>query len=131
MSAPASRIETVVVGGGQAGLTISSYLRAAGREHIVVEGRDSLGGGWQDRWDAFRLVTPNWTASFAGFPYDGDDPDGFMPREEIVERVARYAEVIAAPVELETTVHRLERGPSAARQFRLTTSRGTIDAGRV
>ena len=131
MSDLPSRIDTVVVGGGQAGLTMSSYLRDMGRDHVVLERRATLGGGWQDRWDAFRLVTPNWCASFAGFPYDGDDPDGFMPRVEIAARVARYAEVIDAPVRLETTVERLERRPDGARGFRLTTDRGTLDADRV
>jgi len=124
-------IDTVVIGAGQAGLTMSSYLRGAGMEHVVLERRDRLGGGWQDRWDAFRLVTPNWTASFPGFPYDGDDPDGFMPREAIVERIARYAKVIDAPVELGTPVHRLERRTTGTHPFHLTTTRGTIDAERV
>ena len=59
-----------------------------------------LGGGWQDRWDEFTLVTPNWTSSFPGWAYDGADPDGFMSRDEIAARVARYAEVVGAPVAL-------------------------------
>ena len=125
------RIETVVVGGGQAGLTMSWHLRDAGREHIVLDRRDRLGGGWQDRWDTFRLVTPNWCTSFPGFAYDGDDPDGFMPRDEIAARVARYAEVIDAPVLLETEVARLERRSRGAAGFRLTTSRGSVEADRV
>jgi putative flavoprotein involved in K+ transport len=131
MSELPRRIETVVVGGGQAGLTMSSYLRDAGREHIVLDRRDRLGGGWQDRWDTFRLVTPNWCASFPGFAYDGDDPDGFMPRDEIAARVARYAEVINDPVLLETEVARLEPRPRGVAGFRLTTSRGSVDADRV
>ncbi len=110
---------------------MSRYLRESGSEHLVLERRDTLGGGWQDRWDSFRLVTPNWTSAFAGFPYDGDDPDGFMPRAEIAARVARYAEVIDAPVLLGTTVKRLERPADRTRGFRLTTDRGTIDADRV
>jgi len=125
------RIDTVVVGGGQAGLTMSWYLRQAGREHVVLERRDRLGGGWQDRWDAFRLVTPNWCASFPGYAYDGDDRDGYMPRDEIAARVARYAEVIDAPVVLGTAVERLERRSRGAAPFQLTTGRGTIDADRV
>jgi putative flavoprotein involved in K+ transport len=125
------RIESVVIGAGQAGLTMSWYLRQAGREHVVFERRDRLGGGWQDRWDAFRLVTPNWTASFPGYAYDGDDPDGFMPRDDIVGRVAKYAEVINAPVRLGTAVERLERASSGNRGFRLTTTSGTIDATHV
>ena len=56
-------IDTAVVGAGQAGLIMSRLLTAAGREHVVLERRESLGGGWQDRWDAFRLVSPNFLAS--------------------------------------------------------------------
>jgi putative flavoprotein involved in K+ transport len=125
------RIDSVVIGAGQAGLTMSSYLRQAGREHIILERSHRLGGGWQDRWDAFRLVTPNWTASFPGYAYDGDDPDGFMPRDEIAGRVAGYAEVIDAPVHLRTGVERLERLTAFGRGFRLTTARGTVEADRV
>jgi len=125
------RVDTVVVGGGQAGVTMSWYLRQAGREHVVLERRDHLGGGWQDRWDAFQLVSPNWTSSFPGFAYDGDDPDGYMPRDEIGGRVARYAEVIDAPVLLGTAVERLERRRDGASGFRLTTNRGAVGADRV
>jgi putative flavoprotein involved in K+ transport len=63
-----SRIETVIVGAGHAGLTMSWYLRQGDREHVVLERRPKLGGGWLDRWDGFRLVSPNWTTSFPGDP---------------------------------------------------------------
>jgi putative flavoprotein involved in K+ transport len=66
-----------------------------------------------------------------GFPYDGDDPDGFMPRDEIAARVARYADVIDAPVRLETAVNRLERRPDGGPGFRLTTTAGPVDADNV
>ncbi len=124
-----SKIETVVVGGGQAGLAMSSYLGQAGRDHHVLERRATLGGSWQDRWDAFRLVTPNWAASFPGAPYDGPDRDGFMPRDEIVALVAGYAEKIAAPVSLGTDVRRL--APREGGGFRLETSQGDVQADRV
>ncbi|HYM83388.1 MAG TPA: NAD(P)-binding domain-containing protein [Candidatus Dormibacteraeota bacterium] len=124
-----ARIETLVVGGGQAGLVMSSLLSAAGREHLVLERRDRLGGGWQDRWDSFRLVSPNWVASFPGHAYDGDDPDGFMPRDEIAGRVARYAEVVRAPVRLSTEVTLLT--PLAAGGFRAVANDGTIRAEAV
>ena len=107
----ASSVDTVVVGAGQAGLAMSRLLRQAGRDHVVLERRARLGGGWQDRWDNFRLVTPNWTASLPGFPYDGPDPDAFMGRDEIVVRVARYGEHVQAPVHLETDVNRLTARP--------------------
>ena len=124
-------VETVVVGAGQAGLAMSWFLRQAGREHVILDRRDHLGGSWQDRWDEFRLVTPNWTTSLPGFEYDGPDPDGFMPRDEVVGRVARYAEVIAVPVMLGTEVHRLTTLDQRGHGFRLDTNRGTIEVSAV
>ena len=106
MSLP-SAIGTVVIGAGQAGLTMSWYLASAGRDHVVLDRRPRAGGGWQDRWDAFRLVTPNWSASFPGDPYDGTDPDGYMARDEVVARVAGFAERSGAPLALGTDVQRL------------------------
>lgn len=129
-SAPRS-VETVVVGAGQAGLLTSSLLRQAGREHVVLDRRSSLGGGWQDRWDDFRLVSPNWLASMPGFPYRGDDPDGYMPRDELIAHFRDYAAAVDAPVELETDVTRLQAIDGGARRFRLTTSRGPFEARNV
>jgi putative flavoprotein involved in K+ transport len=129
MTSLPARVETVVIGAGQAGLTMSWHLRQAGRDHVVLERRATLGGGWQDRWDAFRLVSPNWWASFPGAPYDGDDPDGYMPRDEIVGRVARYAATIGAPVILEAGVERLRARPGGG--FELQTAQGRIEAREV
>src|SRR5438132_10075984 len=127
MSLPA-QTDTVVVGAGQAGLAMSRYLTVGGRDHVVLERRATLGGGWQDRWDEFCLVSPNWLASFPGAPYDGNDPDGFMPREEIVSRVARYAATIGAPVSLATTVQRVT---TIDGDFDVRTNQGEIRAKRV
>lgn len=125
-------VETVVVGAGQAGLIVSSLLTQAGREHVLLDRRATLGGAWQDRWDDFRLVSPNWTTSMPGFPYRGADADGFMPRDEIVDHFRSYAGAISAPVELDTEVSRLTAlDDTGAARFRLTTSRGTLDARHV
>lgn len=128
MSVPSSA-HTVVVGAGQAGLAMSHLLGQAGRDHVVLERRARLGGGWQDRWDNFRLVTPNWTTSLPGFPYDGPEPDAFMRRDEIVARVAQYAEIVHAPVQLETDVIRMTARPEGG--FTLDTTAGVIDASEV
>ena len=74
MTRPPARVDAVIVGAGQAGLTMSWHLRRAGRDHVLLDRRATLGGRWQDRWDRFRLVSPNWTASFPGAPYPGSDP---------------------------------------------------------
>jgi putative flavoprotein involved in K+ transport len=124
-------VETVIVGAGQAGLVMSRLLSEAGREHVVLERRSSLGGAWQDRWDAFRLVSPNWTVGVPGLTYGGPDPDGFMSRDELVAHWRLYADVIAVPVELDTDVTRLDAVDDRGSRFRLRTSRGVIDARHV
>ena len=124
-------IDTVVIGAGHAGLIMSWHLQRAGRDHVVLERRAMLGGGWQDRWDAFTLVSPNWMSGLPGYPYDGDDPDGYMGRDAIVERVARYAEVIGAPVHHPVEVTRVARADGGGRRFLVETSAGSIAAHQV
>lgn len=124
-------IDSVVIGAGQAGLIMSWHLQRAGRKHVVLDRRDTLGGGWQDRWDEFALVTPNWITSLPGWPYDGPDPDGFMGRDAIVARIRSYADVIGAPVRRATEVQRLTTNGANGRRFRLDTSQGSLEADEV
>ena len=73
------KIETIIVGGGQAGLATSYHLKQLQREHVVFEQAEKAGYAWRvDRWDSFTLVLPNWTIQIPGAPYDGNDPDGFL-----------------------------------------------------
>lgn len=90
-------INTVVIGGGQAGLSVSRELGRAGVEHVVLE-RGRIGEAWRRRWKTFCLVTPNWSVQLPGHPYDGDDPDGFMSRDEIVAYLERYAAGFDLPI---------------------------------
>jgi putative flavoprotein involved in K+ transport len=124
-------IDAVVIGAGQAGLIMSRLLQEAGREHVVVERRETLGGGWQDRWDGFQVVSPNFVSRLPGFPYEGSDPDGFMTRDEIADRTRRYADVIGAPVVLGVDVTRLGANGRDGRRFHLETSAGPVDADSV
>ena len=124
-------IETVVIGAGQSGLVMSWHLQQAGRPHVVLDRRETLGGGWQDRWDGFVLVGPNWTTGLPGFPYADGDPDGFMPRDAVAARMRRYAELIGAPVQRGTEVTRLSADGRGGRRFRLETTQGPIDADDV
>ncbi|HLX35821.1 MAG TPA: NAD(P)-binding domain-containing protein [Candidatus Limnocylindrales bacterium] len=125
-------VDTAIVGAGQAGLIVSGLLAQAGVEHVLLERRETLGGGWQDRWDAFQLVSPNWTTTVEGFPYRGSELDGFMAKDELIAHWRDYAAAISAPVELGTDVTRLEPlGDSRAARFRVTTNRGRLDARHV
>jgi putative flavoprotein involved in K+ transport len=118
----------VVVGAGQAGLAVSYELTARGIEHVVLE-RARIGQTWQGLWDSFCLVTPNWTMSLPGAPYAGDDPEGFVPRDEIVRYLQRYASSFGAPVREGVSVDRLEPGPDGG--FLLRTSAGELRATSV
>jgi putative flavoprotein involved in K+ transport len=122
------RLEVVIVGGGQAGLGLSHELTGAGIEHAVLE-RGRVGQTWRDRWDTFCLVTPNWTVQLPGKAYDGDDPDGFMPREEIVDFLARYADSFGAPVREGVEVRSIESAPEGG--FQLATTAGRMHAASV
>ena len=123
-----SGLSAVVVGAGQAGLAVSRELTQAGVEHVVLE-RGRVGQTWRDRWDSFCLVTPNWSVRLPGHHYDGGDPDGFMPRDEIVSYLERYAASTEAPVEegVEVTALRVKPGGG----FALETSRGALEADTV
>ncbi|SNY66089.1 MSMEG_0569 family flavin-dependent oxidoreductase [Paractinoplanes atraurantiacus] len=119
----------VIVGGGQAGLAMSWHLKRLGVDHVVFE-RDRVGHEWRDRrWDSFCLVTPNWQVDLPGFPYTGDDPDGFMPGAEVVTHLEAYAASFAPPLREGVTVTRLRRTPDGV--FHLETSAGPCTAGQV
>ncbi len=94
----ATRVETIVVGGGQAGLAASYFLTKHGREHLVLE-RGRVGETWRSqRWDAFVLNTPNWAQLLPGFEYRGEDPDAFAPLADVIEHLEAYARSFEAPV---------------------------------
>ncbi|MDQ6744419.1 MAG: MSMEG_0569 family flavin-dependent oxidoreductase [Actinomycetota bacterium] len=121
-------VGAVVIGGGQAGLAVSFYLRERGVEHIVIE-RDRIACSWRDaRWGSFCLVTPNWQCRLPSFPYGGDDPDGFMLRDEVVAYVEGFAESFAPPVYEGVAVERVTLQDEL---FRVITSRGEISSDQV
>lgn len=124
------KIETIIVGGGQAGLATSYHLKQLGWEHIVFEAAEKAGHAWRtDRWDSFTLVTPNWSIQLPGAHYDGNDPDGFLPKDEIVAYFERYVEKYALPVRYNTTV--LEVTPLHAGGYQVKTSGGEYQAKNV
>ncbi len=121
------RVDVLVVGGGSAGLAVSHELAGLGIGHVVLE-RGRIGQTWRDRWDSFCLVTPNWSVRLPGGEYAGDDPDGFMPRDEIVAHLERYAASSAAPVREGVAVRTIDRMPGG---FVARTSAGDVAATRV
>jgi putative flavoprotein involved in K+ transport len=103
------RVETIIIGGGQAGLATSYFLSQRGCQHIVLEQAAQPANAWRnDRWDSFTLVTPNWTFQLPGAEYQGSVPDGFMGKTEIITRFEKYIERYRLPVHYHTKVTAVE-----------------------
>jgi putative flavoprotein involved in K+ transport len=124
-----SHHSVAVIGGGQAGLSMSYCLTERGVDHIVLD-RDRPACEWRERrWDSFCLVTPNWQCQLPGFPYAGPDPDGFMVRDEIVGYLESYTASFGPPLLSGTEVTRLRRRRDGV--FMLATSAGEFTADQV
>ncbi len=120
--------DLVVLGAGQAGLAISRELARRDLEHVVLE-RGRIGESWRGRWKSFCLVTPNWTMQLPDQPYDGENPDAFDARDEIVGFLERYAARFEVPVQEGVEVRSLHRREQGG--FLLETSLGQVEARGV
>lgn len=122
------RIDTVVIGGGQAGLAMSRALGHHDVEHVVLE-RGCVGERWRnERWDSLRLLTPRWLSRVSGWSDDDGDPDGFMTRLDVVDYLQRFAAASRVPLRTGVTVTSVERDGEG---FRVDTNTGVWAASRV
>lgn len=102
--------DTIIIGGGQAGLALSFQLTQAGHDHLVVE-RGRIGETWRtQRWDGFRLNSPNWMNALPG-ESPASDPHAFGTARDLAARFERYAERFALPVRTGVEVAGVERAP--------------------
>jgi putative flavoprotein involved in K+ transport len=125
---PAERIETLVVGGGQAGLAMSHHLKRRGLAHLVLE-RGRIGERWRsERWDGLKFQFPNWSVRLPDFAFPHDDPDGFADLSTIVAFLDAYAAFVAPPIRCGVNVTRLSRDGG---NFIAETSEGAIAARNV
>ena len=119
----------IIVGGGQAGLSVSYCLKQRGIEHIIFE-KQNIGHEWRSRrWDTFCLVTPNWQCQLPGYPYPGNDPYGFMPKDEIVKYLEDYAASFNPPIKEGVTVTKVSQMETGV--FAVSTSIGEYTGDRV
>jgi putative flavoprotein involved in K+ transport len=118
----------IIVGGGQAGLSMSYCLKEKGIDHIVFE-KHTVAHAWRSRrWDSFCLVTPNWQCQLPGYPYQGPEPDGFMPKDDIVAYIQSYAQAFNPPLREGVAVTQVRQQPGV---FELATDLGTFTADQV
>jgi putative flavoprotein involved in K+ transport len=102
-------LDTVIVGGGQAGLGVSYFLQKNGHKQILFE-RGRIGESWlSQRWDSFRLNTSNLRNSLPGLPYDGPEADGFSGTDQLVDYFQRYVDRFQLPVRTGVSVVSVER----------------------
>jgi putative flavoprotein involved in K+ transport len=124
-----SHYQVVIVGGGQAGLSMSYCLKEKGIDHLVIE-KNRVGHAWRnERWDSFCLVTPNWQCALPGFPYAGQDPHGFMVKNQIVQYIEEYVDGFKPPVVEGIAVTQVERDEAGL--FRIETTQGIVTANEI
>lgn len=127
---PTEKTDTLVVGGGQAGIAMSEHLRDLGVPHLVLE-RGRIAERWRsERWDSLVANGPAWHDRFPGMEFPETDPDAFVPKEQVADYFVAYARRIGAPVRCGVevrSVRRLEGRPG----FRAETSDGAIEAANV
>lgn len=129
-SEPMNHYSVAIVGGGQAGLAMSYCLKERSLDHIIFE-KNQIGYAWRvKRWDSFCLVTPNWQCQLPGYSYHGDNPDGFMQKEEIVQYIEAYAKSFKPPITEGVEVFNVRKN-NEQNYFELTTSIGDYTADQV
>lgn len=128
-----THVPVAIVGGGQAGLSVSWYLSRAEIGHVVLEAQTPIHAWADSRWDNFTLVTPNWHCQLPGYHYDGPDPDGFMTRDEVVAWLAGWLNTFTAPVRTHARVTRLRNAAAGGFELMMDTPDGveTLTAEHV
>jgi putative flavoprotein involved in K+ transport len=129
MNGNSRHFPVVIVGGGQAGLSLSYYLKARGVDHLVFEKNRALHVWDERRWDSFCLVTPNWQCDLPGWPYRGKDPHGFMVKHEILDYLDGFRKAVNAPLREGVAVDRVT--PRAEGGFDVVTSDGVYSADHI
>ncbi|HEX4577725.1 MAG TPA: NAD(P)-binding domain-containing protein, partial [Edaphobacter sp.] len=120
---------TVIIGGGQAGLSVSYHLKLEGRDHIVLEQAARAANTWRNhRWDSFTLNNPNWQSQLQGAGIPGKDPDGFLSRDELVSYFEEYIQQNRLPIRYETLVFTVK---AVADGYAVETTAGTFRAKNV
>ena len=124
------KVETLVVGAGQAGVAMSEHLSNSGVQHLVLE-RNRIAERWRsERWDSLVANGPAWHDRFPGMEFSEIDADAFAPKEMVADYFVAYAEKIAAPIRTGVEVREVRRNEGHP-GFRVETSEGVIEADSV
>jgi putative flavoprotein involved in K+ transport len=104
----AGTLDTMIIGGGQAGLALGYYLKAQNRKFVILDENARTGDAWRQRWDSLRVFTPAKYDGLPGAPFPAD-PLSFPPKDELADYLERYADQFQLPVHHGVRVERLWR----------------------
>lgn len=127
---PTESIETVIVGGGQAGLAMSYHLGQLNREHLVIERRRVAERWRSERWDSLCFQAPNWNLRLPGCPHRAENPDAFASRDEVVRYIEDYSVAIRAPLHCGVAVTGVHQKAGSSRLV-LESTAGRFEARNV
>ena len=120
-------LDVIVVGAGQAGLSLAWHLCQQQRRFVVVDAARELGDAWRSRWDSLRLFTPTQYDALPGMDFPGP-ADTYPTKDQVADYLTAYAARFGLPVLLNTAATRLEQ---TAEGFAVHTTQGTLRARQV
>ncbi len=124
------KTDTLIVGGGQAGIAMSEHLSNNRIPHIVLE-RNRIAERWRsERWDSLVANGPAWHDRFPGLEFTDDHPDSFVPKERVADYFVSYAEMINAPIRCGVDVRKGQRNQGRP-GFRIETTQGVFEARNI
>lgn len=123
--------DVIIVGAGQAGLSLSHYLQQRGIDHLLLEKHTPMHAWRHQRWDAFCLVTPNWQCKLPGHDYAGPEPHGFMKKAEIIDYLEAFLAKVKPPLLTGVTVRHVQPQPQPQGGYAIYTTAGDFTARQV
>ncbi|OCP14924.1 flavin-containing monooxygenase [Ensifer sp. LC163] len=122
------KVDTLVIGAGQAGVAMSEHLGKRGVPHLVLE-KNRIAESWRTaRWDSLVANGPAWHDRFPGMTFPGINDDAFVPKEQVADYFVAYAQKIEAPIRTGVEVKSVRKEGDA---FRVETTAGVIEAKNV